>query len=155
MRLVLLAVAALLLAAPAQAKPKPVTPTSTITYTADPATSLTVSSDPSICGNCDGGYANCGTVTIWTWDGGYNNLAANYHWCFNGVWIWDNYGWADNNTCGGICSFGGYDYNYDFSYGHRDKAHWDLFGWTPLGLHITTYAEACVQVDQYGGYWGC
>jgi len=107
------------------------------------------------CANCGGAVNIQGCASVYSNNGdGYGNwVKAYYHWCwFNGS-ISSNYGWGDEAACWGFCNFQGWNYNFDFNYGHQDKATFrDVSGGV---FHIDSTDAACVAVDGWGNAWGC
>lgn len=108
-----------------------------------------------LCGTCDGGgnVQGCAIVYVQNNDGYGNWVKANYHWCWLNGSIFSNYGWGDEAACWGFCNFLGWNYNFDFSYGHQDKATFrDVSGGI---FHIDSADAACVAVDGWGNGWSC
>lgn len=143
------------------------TPGETLVFTPDAG--VTITTDPSkahghrsqtpspyaLCGTCDGGgnVQGCASVYVQKGDAYGNWVRANYHWCWLNGAISSNYGWGDEAACWGFCNFLGWNYNFDFAYGHQDKATFrDVSGGI---FHIDSADAACVSVDGWGNSWVC
>ncbi|HVU78369.1 MAG TPA: hypothetical protein VHC67_12340 [Gaiellaceae bacterium] len=160
-----------------QAPASPAAPTTTYGFIPDPG--VTITTDPSKltghvditpgpagkarsavspfsnCGTCVGGGDVSGCATVYTNNGdGYGNwVKAYYHWCWLNGSVSNNYGWGDEAACWAVCNFQGWNYNFDFGYGHQDKATFrDVSGGI---FHIDSADATCVAVDGWGNAWGC
>ena len=133
---------------------------------ADPGTGGAASAVPTTravaprvaCATCGGGgnVQGCATVYVNNPDGYGNWVKAYYHWCWLNGAISSNYGWGDEAACWGFCNFQGWNYNLDFSYGHRDKGTFrDVQAPLGIPIHVDSSDAACVSVDGWGNSWGC
>jgi hypothetical protein len=154
-------------AAPGTNAPAPVqaagfTPDPGVTVTTDPSKAhghRSITPAPyALCATCGGGgggrnVQGCAIVYVTNSDAYGNWVKAYYHWCWLNGSISSNYGWGDEAACWGFCNFLGWNYNFDFAYGHQDKATFrDVSGGI---FHIDSTDAACVAVDGWGNSWGC
>jgi hypothetical protein len=145
----------------------PIGTTTTVGFIPDPG--VTITTDPSkapahkgpivspriLCGTCNGGGNVQGCATVYTTgsDGYGNWVRAFYHWCWLNGAISSNYGWQDEAACAFVCNFQGWNYNFDFPYGHQEKGTFRDVSAGPA--HYDTTAATCVAVDGWGNSWGC
>jgi len=108
------------------------------------------------CGAGGGNVQGCATAYTNNGDGFGNWVRSYYHWCWLNGSVSSNYGWGDEAACFAACSFEGWNYNLDFSYGHRDKGTFrDVQVPFGIPIHYDSSDATCVQVDGWGNVWGC
>ena len=139
-----------------------IVPDAGVTITTDPSkatghANLAPSPDV-LCATCGGGgnVQGCAVATTGGSDGFGNSVHVYYHWCWLNGSVSSNYGWADEAACFAICNFQGWNYNFDFGYGHQAKATFrDVEAPLGIPLHYDSNASACVGVDGWGNAWAC
>lgn len=115
---------------------------------------------PYVLTNGDSGQWACYTGTVSNGDGYGNKTFANYHFCVDGVsqfYPGQEWGWGGASSCFAACTWKGYQSDYDFQWGHRTSAEYDVIsvGVFGVGFHVTSTVAAGICVAPQGWYWGC
>lgn len=106
-----------------------------------------------LCGQCIGGSPGCGTATQSNGDSYGNNMSVSFHWCWDGVSVSNYWGWSSESPCSIFCSFAGWNYAYQFNYGYKAEADFNIVNGGIF--HLSSNDAACVAVNQYGNSWRC
>lgn len=104
----------------------------------------------------DSGQWSCYSGGLSNSDGYGNRTFANYHFCVNGVNAYypgQEWGWGGASSCWAACRFNGYQYDYDFQWGHRTSAEFDVVS---VGFfHITSTVSIGLCTAPQGWLWNC